>query len=175
MTSSSSTEILIRHASPTDLEAYKELRLEALKNHPNVFGQDYDNAASKPNEYWENTLKINAQEKVLFFATNNSQLIGMTGIYRNMSMKTQHAATIWGVYVKPDQRGKQISEKLINSCLNWGKEQNILIVKLAVVTNNIPAIRCYEKCGFKIYGTEPKAIFHAGNYYDEYLMSTELT
>lgn len=164
----------IRHARGEDIEAYRELRLEALKNHPETFGQDYDDVASLENKYWENTLKIETKEKALFFAENNSRLIGMTGVYRNLSKKSHHGATVWGVYVKPEWRGKHISETLVRECLGWAKEQQITIVKLAAVTINIPAVRCYERCGFKVYGTEPKVIYYDGVYYDEYLMACEI-
>jgi len=40
-----------------------------------------------------------------------------------------------------------------------------------VLTVNTPAIRCYDRCGFSIFGVEPKAIFYNGVYYDEFLMS----
>lgn len=174
MASSTVDGYSIRHAKAEDIEAYRKLRLEALKNHPETFGQDYDDAASKNHEYWENTLKINPEEKALFLAIQDTQLIGMTGIYRNLSKKSHHGATVWGVYVKPAWRGKRISETLIRACLGWAKEQQITIVKLAAVTNNIPAVRCYERCGFKVYGTEPKAIKYDGVYYDEYLMAYEI-
>lgn len=164
----------IRHALAEDIEAYRELRLEALKNHPTTFGQDYEDVAALDNKYWENTLKIDTKEKALFFAENNSQLIGMTGVYRNLSKKSDHAATVWGVYVRPEWRGKRISQTLVCECLRWAKEQQITIVKLAVVTDNPPAIRCYERCGFTIHGREPKAILYDGVYYDEYLMSIEI-
>jgi len=167
-------EIIIRHAKLQDVETYRELRLEGLKNHPDTFGQDYDDAASRDHEYWENTLKINNKEKALFFATKDKQLIGMTGIYRGMSRKSQHGATIWGVYVRPDWRGKHISESLVSACLGWAKQEGIIIVHLGVVTNNIPAIRCYEHCGFTTYGTQPKAIYYNSKYYDEYLMAVEI-
>jgi len=87
MSSSLPGGIFIRHAAPQDVDAYRVLRLEALKNHPDTFGQDYDDASSRNQEYWENTLKIDAREKALFFATQDSRLIGMTGIYRNLSKK----------------------------------------------------------------------------------------
>ncbi len=81
---------------------------------------------------------------------------------------------IWGVYVKPEWRGRHISESLVRSCLEWAREKGLAIVKLAVVTTNQPAIQCYERCGFTIYGTEPKAINYDGKYYDEYLMAIEI-
>jgi len=166
--------IMIRNALPEDLDGYRELRLEALKNHPETFGQDHDDAAARDQEYWKNTLKVNAKEKALFVAVQDSQLIGMSGIYRHLSPKSRHGATIWGVYVRLPWRGKHISESLVSSCLAWAREEGLAIVKLAAVTSNIPAIRAYQRCGFTIYGTEPKVICHDGRYYDEYLMSIEL-
>lgn len=168
-------EVSIRHAVAEDAEPYRELRLEALKNHPDAFGMDYEVVLSRPEEYWTNTLTINPEEKALYFAFAGEKLIGMTGIYKNMGKKARHSANVWGVYVRKGWRGKRISEVLLRSCLGWAREQGLSIVKLAVVTSNTSALKTYERCGFSIYGIEPKAIFHDGKYYDEYLMSLELT
>lgn len=168
-----SDEILVRHAASSDIDAFRELRLEALKNHPTAFGADYEESASRPTEDWYERLNIEKSEEALFFAEHNSQLVGMAGIFRG-SKKSLHNSTIWGVYVKPEWRGHHLSEKLIRSCLNWAKEQKVIIVKLAVVTTNQAAIRCYERFGFTTYGTEPKAIYYDRVYYDEYLMALEL-
>jgi RimJ/RimL family protein N-acetyltransferase len=56
----------------------------------------------------------------------------------------------------------------------WAKARKIILVKLGVAATNISAIRCYERCGFSTYGTEPRAIFYEGKYYDEFLMSRSL-
>ena len=168
-------EISIRHAKPEDMESFRALRLEALKNHPDVFGWAYSEAAAKEADFWVNRLKMEPSVEALFFAEQDSQLVGLTGIRRDMAVKAKHAADIWGVYVKPEYRGQHISEALIHTCLEWAKgNKEIVIVKLAVVTHNIPALRCYERCGFTTYGTDPKAICNEGIYYDEYLMSLEI-
>ena len=44
------------------------------------------------------------------------------------------------------------------------------MMKLAVVSTNAPAIRCYEHCGFATYGTDPRVIYYNGVFYDELLM-----
>jgi RimJ/RimL family protein N-acetyltransferase len=43
-----------------------------------------------------------------------------------------------------------------------------------VVTTNAPAIRCYARHGFTVYGVEPEVIFANGVYYDELLMLRRL-
>jgi RimJ/RimL family protein N-acetyltransferase len=166
--------INIRHSTLADIDSYRALRLEALKNHPSAFGQDYDENLLRPREYWEKVLTINSNEQALFFAEQNGQLVGMTGIFRSLSRKNLHSATIWGVYVTSAWRGRHISEALIHSCLDWAMAHGVSIVKLAVETNNLQAVNCYERCGFTTYGTEPKAIRHDGIYYDEYLMVLEI-
>ena len=169
-----SDETIIRHATSSDVDSFRELRLEALKNHPTAFGADYEESAARPNEHWQERLKIDKDQEALFFAEHDGQLAGMTGIFRGASRKSRHDSTIWGVYVRPQWHGRHISEALIRSCLGWAKEQGLVIVKLAVVTTNQPAIRCYERCGFTTYGTEPKAINYDCLYYDEYLMAIEV-
>jgi RimJ/RimL family protein N-acetyltransferase len=63
---------------------------------------------------------------------------------------------------------------LIETCITWAKTRQVNIVKLGVMTNNTSAVRCYERCGFTIYGTEPRGILYEGKYYDEYLMARSL-
>ena len=166
--------IIIRQAAPADVNSFRDLRLEALKGHPSAFGQDYDENILRPQSYWEKAVTINSEEQALSFAEYKGQLIGMTGIYRNLSKKILHSAGIWGVYVTPEWRGRHISQALIRSCLDWARQKQVVIVKLGVVTDNQSAIQCYKSCGFIIYGKESKALCLNGIYYDEYLMSVDI-
>jgi len=164
-------DVLIRAAALADADAYRELRLAALKNHPTAFGQNYEESLARPREYWVERLSQKQDEIALYFAEHENGLIGMTGIIRPASVKAKHSATIWGVYVIPAWRGLHIAEALIQACLDWAKVQKISIVKLAVVTANQSAKQCYERIGFTTYGVEPQAIFYENQYYDEYLMA----
>ena len=132
-------------------------------------------SAARPNEYWQERLKFDKDREALFFAEHEGQLAGMTGIFRGLVKEKPPRIRPFGECTsRPQWRGRHISETLVRSCLGWAKEQGLVIVKLAVVTTNRPAIRCYERCGFTIYGKEPKALFYDGVYYDEYLMSIEV-
>ena len=174
MTSTPLEEIIIRHTTPEDLPAFRELRLKALKDHPTAYGSDYEEALLKPLSYWGGRLAVIEKEQAMFLAEHNGQLIGMTGIFRNMTKKNHHSASIISVYIRPEWRGKHIAEALIRTCLDWAIKHEVVIVKLAVVTSNASAIRSYERCGFKLYGTDPKALYIDGVYYDEHLMALEI-
>jgi|SRR5215216_1091266 len=166
--------ITIRDATPADALPFRELRLEALQDSPTAFSADYQKNLDHPAKYWEGRLTMEEDEAIIFLAEHEGKLVGMTGIARGSSPKTRHGAWIWGVYVTPEWRGLRIAEELINSCCTWAKARKILLVKLGVAAINTSAIRCYERCGFSTYGTEPRAIFYEGQYYDEFLMSCSL-
>ncbi|HEX9839084.1 MAG TPA: GNAT family N-acetyltransferase [Anaerolineales bacterium] len=166
--------VTIRHANPADATTFRELRLEALQDSPIAFSADYQQNLDQPAKYWEDRLTMEADEASIFLAEHEGKLIGKTGIARGGSLKTRHSAWIWGVYVTQKWRGLRVAEELINSCFTWAKARKILLVKLGVAATNTPAIRCYERCGFSTYGTEPRAIFYEGKYYDEFLMSCAL-
>jgi RimJ/RimL family protein N-acetyltransferase len=166
--------ITIRDATPADALAFRELRLEALQDSPTAFSADYQKNLNHPAKYWEDRLTMEEDEATIFLAEHEGKLVGMTGIARGGSPKTRHGAWVWGVYVTPEWRGLRIAEELINSCFTWAKARKILLVKLGVASTNRAAVRCYERCGFSTYGTEPRAIFYEGKYYDEFLMSRSL-
>jgi ribosomal protein S18 acetylase RimI-like enzyme len=165
--------IIIRESTPADLMQYRDLRLSALLDSPTAFSADYELNLNQPMSFWEGRVKPDEYGK-LFFAEYESQLIGMTGIRQGELPKTRHGGYIWGVYVRSEWRGLHIAEVLIETCTNWAETREINIVKLGVMTNNTSAVRCYERCGFTTYGTEPRGILYEGKYYDEYLMSRSL-
>lgn len=159
---------------PVDAAAYRELRLEALQESPTAFSADYQKNLHEPPKYWEDRLTLHPDEAALFLAVHEHKLIGMTGIFRGSSSKTRHAATVWGVYVKPEWRGLHIAEELIRACLDWAMARQVVVAHLGVTATNRSAICCYERCGFQICGTEPRALFYQGTFYDFYLMSRSL-
>ena len=166
--------ILIREANAGDAARFRELRLAALQNSPIAFSADYQKNFNHPLKYWEDLLTSQPDESTMFIGEHEKDLIGMAGVMRSNSPKTRHTVWIWGVYVTPEWRSLHIAEELITSCLNWAKERHAVLAKLGVTVVNQPAIRCYERCGFKTYGIEPRTILHNGIYYDEYLMSIDL-
>jgi RimJ/RimL family protein N-acetyltransferase len=165
--------VAIREAAPSDVEGFRELRLHALQNAPTAFSSDYEVNSNQPISYWEGRLTFD-QHGTIFFAEYENELIGMTGIRRRESAKTRHSADIFSVYVRPEWRGLHIAEALIEACIAWAKAQDVNIVKLGVLSSSTSAVRCYQRCGFTVYGTEPRGIFYNGQYYDGYLMYRDI-
>ena len=165
--------VVIREASMADVAQFRDLRLYALQDSPISFSADYQTNLNHPLEYWQNRLRDTANE-VTFLAEHEHRLIGMSGIARGYSPKTKHSATVYSVFVHPEWRGLRIAEALLEACIEWARSKEVNIIKLSVNAANASAIRCYQRCGFTIYGTEPNALLHEGQYYDEYFMSKML-
>jgi len=165
--------ITIRPAVVDDAAALRELRLEALANNPIAFAADYAAAEADPPKVWADRIASYAAEEqgVIAVAEAEGRLVGMMGLYRERWPKTRHGGTLWGVYVKPDWRGLRVGQALVEECAAWARAHGMTIIKLGVATVNGPAIRCYTRCGFTVYGTDPKTLCLDGVYYDEFLMS----
>ncbi len=168
-----STELIIRQANVEDAAALRELRLEALQNRPIAFASDFEEESQYPLSRTEERLKDQSMSAT-FVAAEDSRLIGMMGIFQYNHRNVRHNAMIVSVYVRPAWRGKNISGKMIESCIYWARERSIKLIKLGVESGNISAINSYLRAGFKVYGVETQVIYYEGNYYDELLMAREV-
>jgi ribosomal protein S18 acetylase RimI-like enzyme len=165
-------DVTIRPAMTADAESLLALRLEALTINPEAFAADVDKTQTDGVGAWEERIDEYERDQsgVIILAWHGGLLIGMTGVVRGHWPKTRHFGTLWGVYVKPLYRGLRVGEMLIGACLDWSTGHDLTVINLGVNTLNTSAIRCYTRCGFTQYGTEPRAIYYKGEYYDEFLM-----
>jgi ribosomal protein S18 acetylase RimI-like enzyme len=53
------------------------------------------------------------------------------------------------IYVKPEFRGKRISNFVLATLQSWAKEKNLNELRLDVYSNNPSAIKAYERFGFE--------------------------
>jgi ribosomal protein S18 acetylase RimI-like enzyme len=163
------SEIAIRQANVSDAAALRALRLEALQNRPIAFASDYEEEVQYPLSRTEERLK-DQTASATFIALADSTLVGMMGIGQSQHRNVKHNAMIWGVYVQPDWRGKNISGQMIEACMNWARERSIKFVRLGVNATNASALNSYIRAGFKVYGVESQVIYFQGEYHDELLM-----
>jgi RimJ/RimL family protein N-acetyltransferase len=169
-------EVVLRPSRREDATAYRDLRLDALQRSSAAFGADYESSAARPLSFWEERMAQGAlgEQGVTYLALAGDRLIGMTSLVRNNLAKTQHSASIFGVYVSPDWRGSGVVDALVAACLAHGHALGLRVVRLGVVTTNASAIRLYLRHGFAVYGVERDALFVDGVYHDELMMECRL-
>ena len=102
--------------------------------------------------YYDLEAMIAADHIEILVAELHNQLIG-SGYARIEEAKPylQHKkhAYLGFMYVIPECRGKGVNQKIIEALKQWAIQQNITELRLDVYNDNLPAIKAYEKTGFK--------------------------
>lgn len=102
--------------------------------------------------YYDLEAMIAADHIEILVAELHNQLIG-SGYARIEEAKPylQHKkhAYLGFMYVIPEYRGKGVNQKIIEALKQWAIQQNITELRLDVYNDNLPAIKAYEKTGFK--------------------------
>jgi RimJ/RimL family protein N-acetyltransferase len=164
--------IEIRPIRATDLAAYKALRLEALRAHPEAYGSDFSEQVDEPDSVWRGRIQssLDGDAAHIVVADAAGELAGMAGVFRDAGLKTRHSAILVAVYVAPRWRGRRLADAIVRRALAWCASADVRILRLAVATTNVPAIRCYQRCGFHVCGVQPEVIRVGDTYHDELLM-----
>ena len=164
------TVLGIRELTGDGADDFRNLRLRALKEHPEAFGSSYEVESGVPLEAVAERLRRNAESGDSFTlgAYRGSTLVGMVGFFQETREKTRHRGNIWGMYVPSEEQGKGIGRALLTRVIELarllpGLEQ----IELAVVSRNRRARGLYASLAFETYGVEPRAILVDGEYLDE--------
>ena len=176
---STASDILIRPITPADAEAFRAMRLEAVRRHPLAFTADLATLEARTPHAWREQVigAGGAGDQVIMVADATAAggtLAGMAGVFTPEQPKLNHVGTVWGVYVREPFRGVGLGDALLRACVDWSRRKGLLVLKLSVVAGNDAARRCYERAGFTPYGVEPNAVRWEGKLYDETLMAVLL-
>jgi ribosomal protein S18 acetylase RimI-like enzyme len=161
----------VRLLDSEDAVSFRELRLRALRDHPDAFGSSYEEAVNLSIEETAERLKPSPDAFVLGAFDAAGKLVGMVGFYRERGMKKRHKGVIWGMYCLPECRGKGVGKALLAEAVERARKMKGLeLVTLRVVTSNAPAKKLYLSAGFRTWGKEPRSLKIGSRYMDQELM-----
>jgi ribosomal protein S18 acetylase RimI-like enzyme len=158
-------DLTIRRLSRVDIEGFRSIRLEALKNFPEAYGSTYEKEAAEPITFFGDRLERNA----VFAAFLDGTLAGIAGFAVMTGPKDAHKGFVWGMYVRPAFQGSKAASLLMDHLIAYAKNR-VELLQLTVVTTNARAHRFYQKIGFSVYGIEQRALKQGEQYFDEFLM-----
>ena len=64
-------------------------------------------------------------------------------------LKHKNQAYLGFMFVVEEHRGKALNKLIIDKLLSWCKTKGVYEIRLDVYEDNVPAIRAYQKVGFK--------------------------
>jgi GNAT superfamily N-acetyltransferase len=113
--------ISIRQLSENDWREFSQIRLEALKTDPLVFGSNYEKESKMTEADWRSRLQ--AKDNAIFLIYAGDTPIGMTCVSVDRNDPTQKTALLWGSWLAPHFRGKGLSELMFQTRIDWAKRQ----------------------------------------------------
>jgi len=161
----------IRLLTPDDAEAFWHLRLEALRNDSASFADSAEEHLRTTVETARERLsKNNPASNFIVGMFEEGKLAATAGFYRYTHNKERHKGHIWGVYVRPESRGKGVASALIKEIVRRARELHGLEQITLVASANLPAQRLYKALGFESYGIELHSLKIGDQYVDDVLM-----
>jgi ribosomal protein S18 acetylase RimI-like enzyme len=165
---------LVRKLTVADAAAYVELRAIMLVQEPLAFlASPGDDRASRVEFVRE---RLADAESAIFGAFSllatcerAPQLVGAVGVYRHAGPKIAHKIGVWGMFVLPELRGCGLGRELMQHAIAHARSlPDVLQIALSVSDTQPAARGLYESLGFRVWGSEPLALRHAGRVVTEH-------
>lgn len=136
----------------------KEMTLTDFKEIESILITDFD-------EFWNSNIleeELKNKNSKYIVAKIENKIVGFAGINYNYDY-----VEIMNIVSRKDCRRKGIASCLLKNLIILSKNFNVCKIGLEVNENNIPAIKLYEKIGFKQVGRRNK---YYNGIYDAILM-----
>lgn len=145
---------MIIRLGPDDRDRLMAIRATALAGEPWAFG------SAPGDDRLEDPALVDAMladpSQAVFGGILGDDLVAMAGIKRVGRIKHPHLAGIWGVYTRPEHRGRGLGRGVTSACIDRARTwAGVEVVTLSVSERNPGARRLYESLGFVVWGTEP--------------------
>ncbi len=160
--------MIIRRLYSSDAKGYQELRLKALKNHPEAYGSSYEEESEFSIEVFEQ--RLSNPDHLTWGAYVDERLAGVVTLITSTRKKTMHNGTIVAMYVDDLYRRHGIGSYLLKHAIIEAKSKSILNLYLTVTTTNLVAKKLYSSFGFVTYGIEKNGLKIDQQYFDSELM-----
>ncbi|NSX56621.1 GNAT family N-acetyltransferase [Parasulfitobacter algicola] len=152
-----------RALGPDDLIAWRVFRFQALRDRPDAFLTTLQQEQVRSDDQVRARLAGGA----LHGAFDGDDLAGALSIDRMEGADFQHRAWINALYVRPQDQGHGLAQRLMDYAMDHARSMGVLQLELYVAAENARAVRFYERLGFAKVGHLPRALYRDGVFEDD--------
>jgi GNAT superfamily N-acetyltransferase len=148
---------LIRRIRADESLRLRALRLHALADAPMAFGSTLAREEAFTDEIWRERAGHGAagDDRVTYVAEDAERWLGLaTGLEEISDGSREPRFVLVGMFVEPAARGRGIGGALVEAVTGWARGRGAARMCLDVTVTNGPAIRLYQRCGFRPTGKE---------------------
>jgi L-phenylalanine/L-methionine N-acetyltransferase len=161
-----SQSIEIRQSEPEDYRS-----IHAIHSQPKAVWGTLQLPFSSA-ETWKKRLAEQPEGVISLVAIVDGDVVGNLGFFvRDRSPRRRHVAGL-GMAVHDDWQGRGVGTALLRAATELSDAWlNLRRIELTVYTDNVRAIKLYEKFGFQVEGTLREYAFRDGAFVDAYTMA----
>ncbi|MGH3646334.1 MAG: GNAT family N-acetyltransferase [Micromonosporaceae bacterium] len=136
------SEVEVRRVGPDDWRVWRDVRLAALEDAPDIFPGELAPAQRYNEADWR--ARLDPYDGVWLLAEAPGGPVGQAGAW----MPFGPPPVLVGMWVRPDWRGRGVGDALVAEVLDWAREASFDRVDLWVLESNQPARHVYQRHGF---------------------------
>jgi len=140
--------LTVRALQPEEVDLCRMLRLRALADAPNAFGERYNDAVHHTSDYWTKFIQslTPPSKQRMFLACDGEVCSG--SVFAMLDRKRERAGRVGGMWVDSKFRQQGIGLALLEAVFDWARENEFGEVWLWCEAGDNAAHRLYQKVGF---------------------------
>ncbi|HVY85993.1 MAG TPA: GNAT family protein [Caulobacterales bacterium] len=147
--------ILVRPLSADHWQAYRDIRLRALKSEPGVYATTHAEALARADEVWK--WSVSGPDHQVFGLFDGAALIGITAIYCDRADPSGETAALAQSFIDPAYRGRSLSALFYQARLEWARQHGgFRRVVVSHRASNLASMRANQRQGFRCTGSAPR-------------------
>lgn len=151
--------MFVRKLEKDDWQAYKALRLEALRLHADKYGSSYEENVGRSDAEWQDGLCGASQ--AFFGLFDGDDMVGTGGVF--MKDEGSRCGALIGGYIRKTYRGQGYSRLIYEARINWARESGLFDrLLIGHRKGNEASRRANQAFGFQYIG-EQENVFGDGS------------
>jgi GNAT superfamily N-acetyltransferase len=148
----------LRRLASHEADLHRELRLRAVSDASDSFGETFTDAAVRPIRYWEELTRsvIEPARDVMFLACEGNDVLGSA--YGLLDLACSEAGWVGGMWVGRTWRRRGVGRALLQEVISGGRERGLRRLGLWAPAHNPAAIALYSRAGFRNTGDQRRQL-----------------